>query len=119
MELAITKQQAEQYYVTHPNHSFAMICISEAGDLFINGDWGQSNFAWRVFAQEKTLLNFKRFLVDINSGYWKSKMQYNMAFMDIKKVYIKRFVDNTWPIFEVFQQQLEKELAEIKPQDKP
>lgn len=112
--MEVTTQQAQQYYVTHPNHSFAMFCISEAGDLFVNGDYGQSNFAWRSFNSRdgKTLKSFKEFLCSIEEGYWKGKMEHNMNFMEIKKGRVRAFVDNTWPLFKLLQEHLKSELKE-------
>lgn len=108
--MTITKQASESYYISHPDHSFAIMAITENGDLFINGNWGQSNFAWRSYGSEKSLEAFKEFLVDLNEGYWKGKMQYNLGYMDVKKVVVKNFVEHTWPLFQLLQDELKKQL---------
>jgi len=108
-EPIVRKQAAESYYVSHLDHSFGIFAISENGDLFINGDWGQSNFAWRSFAAEKTIEAFREFLIGLDEGYWKSKMEYNLGYMDIKKVVVKNFVDHTWPLFQMLQDELKKQ----------
>lgn len=107
--MSIIKQEAESYYISDPQHSFANFAISAQGDLFINGDWGQSNFAWRSYAAEKSLESFKSFLADLNEDYWKSKMEYNLGFMDVKKRVVENFVDHTWPLFQILQQHLKEQ----------
>lgn len=109
--MIINKQESESYYISHPDHSFAIFAISENGDLFINGDWGQSNFAWRSYGAEKSLEAFKRFLVGLNEDYWKGKMQYNLGFMDVKKIVVKNFVDHTWPLFKILQDHIKENLT--------
>jgi hypothetical protein len=105
-EPIINQQASESYYISHPEHSFAIFAISENGDLFINGDWGQSNFAWRSYGVEKSLTAFKAFLCDLDEGYWKGKMQYNLGYMDVKKIVVKNFVEHTWPLFQILQQHI-------------
>jgi len=102
--------ETESYYISDPKHSFAIMAISEKGDLFINGDWGNSNFAWRSYGPENSLRAFKRFLIGLDEGYWKGKMEHNLHYMSVKKTVIKHFVDNTWPLFKILQQELKKEL---------
>ena len=111
METKVLKQEAEAYYISHPQYSYAIFSIGEKGDLFINGDWGQSNFAWRSFGAEQNLIEFKKFLIGLNEDYWKGKMEYNLNYMQVKKQVIKHFVENTWPLFQLLQEELKNQLS--------
>lgn len=112
MELTIKKDASESYFIRHPEFSYAIFSISETGDLMINSDWGQSNFAWRSFG-EVGMANFKQFLSELNEGYWKIKMEYNMSYLKCPKAVINHFTKNVWPIFQILQAEFKKELTPV------
>ncbi len=101
----IKKNNAESWYISTPEHSYAIFCITDEGDLMINSDWGMSCFAWRSFGPRP----FKEFLSKVNESYWKGKMGTQAhSYMGIKRTAVKQFVDNVWPLFQILQTELKK-----------
>lgn len=106
MESNIIQQLAESYYISHPEHSYAIFQISEKGDFAINSDYGISSFAWRSFGQGQTMDEFKKFLISLDEHYWKGKMQYNLNYMQANKSNITAFLNHVYPLFKDFQKHL-------------
>lgn len=53
----------------------AQVVISEDGFLGIVSDYGNASFAWRAFGD-----NFKKFLLQLNAGYFATKLVCGMAY---------------------------------------
>jgi len=67
------RQSAESFYLRHEKYSWALFCITEKGDLFINSDWGTFGTAWRSFGAD-----FKEFLISINTDYLIGNLEQNI-----------------------------------------
>src|SRR4051812_2767048 len=109
METTVIKSKSESYFIRHPQHSYAIFSISENGDLMCNSDYGQANFSWRSFG-DTGLENFKKFLTELDEGYWKGKMDYNFSYMGVKKMVVNNFTKNVWPLFQLLCEEFKKEL---------
>jgi len=101
--MKISKLESETYYLDHPKHSYAIMTITSKGDFMVNSDWGFGSYAWRSCGS--TLNEVKDFLSSLDEGYFKGKMQHNFQYMGVKKIFIKKFVDNLWPIFQDLQKE--------------
>lgn len=69
---SVTKSISERYEIKLNNHAWAIITISEDGDLNVISDYGNYSYSWRSFGD-----SFKKFLIRIcekDSSYLYSKL---------------------------------------------
>lgn len=102
-------QKAESFYLRHPQFSWALICITEKGDLFINSDWGTFGTAWRSFGTD-----FKAFLISINTDYLIGNFETNInSTLRPSRPYRirKQQAEAISELFKMFQQNLKEATA--------
>ncbi len=81
-EIKIKKHTAETIYISHPEASYGIFCFNDAGDLFLNSDWGMYGYAWRSYG----LKSFKDFLAGANADYIVMKFGINYQELAGKKL---------------------------------
>lgn len=76
VEVTVKKNSAQTYYISHPDFSYGIFCFNDAGDLFLNSDWGMYGFAWRAYGAD-----FKTFLARTNADYIYDKFDSNSRYL--------------------------------------
>lgn len=105
MQVTLTKDACEQYYMQSKDYSFTTFTISKKGDLFVYGDWGYYSYNWRSFGDD-----FKRFLVEMEFEYFLAKIQSNASLYKKDKINPKQ-KESIKFFFEEFKKVLNAELS--------
>lgn len=74
---------AKTVHITHPQSSYGIFCLNDAGDLFVNSDWGLFGYSWRSFGNNKP---FTHFLASCSIDYIVDKLSIDYFNMTLKKI---------------------------------
>lgn len=108
VQVSVRKDSAATYYIRHPNASYGIFCFNEAGDLFLNSDWGMYGFAWRSYGKD-----FREFLAQTNADYIFQKFDTNTRYLHSKGL-PKHVQKPVTALIEAFIQALKEELKPVE-----
>lgn len=80
-EVTVKINNASTYYISTEKYSYGIFCFNDAGDLFLNSDYGMYGFAWRAFGDD-----FKAFLSSTNADYIFGKFETNNHYLNHKNL---------------------------------
>lgn len=105
----VEKQLADAYHIDSMKHSWAVIMVSEKGDLMINSDYGNFAYAWRSYGGKE----FKHFLTTINIDYLIGKLETSANYLKSGKPYRmpKYIQDAMAEYFNLLKEQLKSEIS--------